>query len=81
MVAWLDCQTYKFCLISDSWSRWSNVYVTSGPPAPVVSSDIGIQASQSDVSPEGSIPVMCPAVLTQQLYPQKDRTAPDRYRP
>ena len=33
----------------------------------------------SDVSAEGSIPAMCPAMLSQQRYPRRDRVAPDRY--
>ena len=27
VVAWLHCQTYKFCLISDLWSWWQNIYI------------------------------------------------------
>ena len=48
-----------------SLSSESLMNADSQVPHSVVSSDIGIQASQSDVSPEGSIPVMCPAVSTQ----------------
>lgn len=36
----------------------------------VVSSDIDIQTSQSDVSPKSSIPAMCPATSSQQRNPQ-----------
>ena len=50
-----------------SLSSESLMSADSQVPHLVVSSDVDIQASQSDVSPEGSIPVMCPAVLTQQL--------------
>ena len=55
--------------------------IDSQVPQLVASLDIGIQASQSDVSPESSIPAMCPAASSQQRYPRGASTAPNRYRP
>ena len=49
--------------------------IDSQDPQLVVSSDIDIQTSQSDVSPKSSISAMCPAALSQQHNPQRARMA------
>ena len=63
-------------LVSDS------VHDTSAQAShPAVSSGNSVQALQPSVSLGISTSVLRPSVSSTQRYPQRNRTAPDRYRP